>query len=807
MARSKKRKKRKNQEEEETTGFKLNPEAKRGITIVLFFALAAIIILSFFGIAGSVGSIIDGSLLLFFGWDRFVFPIALILLGISMLFPEKTKITGWSYLGVFFFFLSFNALLNLIISNPSSSTLTGGIIGQFLALLLPSFIGFWGAVILTFALFFVSLILIFNTSLGNILRIHERIGNLFGVKTKNKFDEFEEESEEDGGWEEPEENLDEDQQTDETLAEPEDVEETIDEQPQEEKILTTKKRRRVAIPLKLLDYHAGKPNSGDIERNKEIIEKTFRQFGIDVEMGQTTTGPTVTQFTLRPAQGVKISRIMSLQNDVALALAAHPIRIEAPIPGKSLVGIEVPNQKVAKVSLRELLESKTFKRSESNLSFPVGVDVSGKPIVASVDKMPHILVAGATGSGKSVCLNTIIVSLLYQNGPDDLKLILIDPKRVELTAYTGIPHLLVPPIVKSDDAINALKWTVREMERRLEVLSKFGVRDINSYNRKVEDQMPKIVIAIDELADLMSTNGREMEGAVVRIAQMARAVGIHLVLATQRPSVDVITGLIKANFPARIAFAVASQTDSRTILDCAGAEKLLGRGDMLFSTAELSKPKRMQGPFASEEEVGRVVHFLRENGEPDYNYAVTETQKTGSVFDGSGDDDLLLEDAIRVVLEAGKASTSLLQRRIKVGYARAARIMDIMEEHGVIGPSEGAKPRDVLIEEWPPGGNIAQSIPTAQDDYNEAYGSSTRFKDEEEEMEENDKTIDDGSDDEMLYGEQEEQSIDNDTKQKDEEDTEETGDDNIEDAPEEEEEEIEDGEEEEESENGAKDHW
>jgi S-DNA-T family DNA segregation ATPase FtsK/SpoIIIE len=481
-----------------------------------------------------------------------------------------------------------------------------------------------------------------------------------------------------------------------------------------EKALTIKKIRKVAIPLDLLEYRANNANSGDVERSMEIIYHTFEQFGIPVEMGETAT---VTQYTLRPAQGVKLARIIGLQNDLALALAAHPIRIEAPIPGKSLVGIEVPNQTIATVSLRDLMESKAFKGRTNNTAIPLGKDVAGTTWTASLEKMPHLLVAGATGSGKSVCLNTIIVSLLYENGPDELKFIMVDPKRVEMKPYEGIPHLLIPPITKADDTVNALKWTVREMERRLDVLSRFGARDINSYNERAEEKMPKIVVVIDELADLMTGSGREVEATIVRIAQMARAVGIHLVLATQRPSVDVITGLIKANIPARIAFAVASQMDSRTILDCAGAEKLLGRGDMLYTSAEMSKPKRLQGAYLSDAEIERVVSFLKQEGTPEYNYAITETSRSGTVLDDGGDDDPLLDEAVQSMIQAGRASTSLLQRRLKIGYGRAARIMDLLEEKGIIGPGEGSKPREVLVTEWPRGGG---DVPTAQDDLNEA---------------------------------------------------------------------------------------
>jgi S-DNA-T family DNA segregation ATPase FtsK/SpoIIIE len=376
------------------------------------------------------------------------------------------------------------------------------------------------------------------------------------------------------------------------------------------------------------------------------------------------------------------------------------------------------------------METKAFTKEATGLSVPLGKDVSGNPWIIDLAKMPHMLVAGSTGSGKSVCLSTLILALLYQNGPDDLKLILVDPKRVELTAFTGIPHLLVPPIINVDDTVNALKWTVREMERRLDVLSKFGARNIDAYNARSEERMPKIVVVIDELADLMSSSGREVEATIVRIAQMARAVGIHLVLATQRPSVDVITGLIKANIPGRIAFAVASQMDSRTILDMAGAEKLLGRGDMLFTCAELAKPKRIQGAYASTEEIERVVAFLRQKGEPDYNLAITEITKAGTVFDVADSDEPLFEEGVRYVIQAEKASTSFLQRRLKIGYSRAARMIDLMEEAGVVGPGDGAKPREILVESWPPGGNLSgeagsgfagkDGMPIAQDDWEEA---------------------------------------------------------------------------------------
>ncbi len=757
MARKYKRKKRR-KKREEFLGFDMNPETKRGIYVVLLFALAAIMFLSFFGIAGSLGTWVNMIVTKFFGFDRFLVPIVMIIIGGSLSFPERGTFSSFNYLGMFFFFLSFNALLNLfLVNNPDPITtdlsVAGGYLGQFLGTLLPEFVGYWGAIVITASLLLVSILLIFNTSLRSLMGVHSHITGWFGelLHMKGRREE-EEEDEDEEDWDEEDEEVREVEEDDEEhtfrtspVATPE----------RQESVLTTKQRRTVSIPMKLLERSTSKAKSGDIERNKEIIERTFEEFGMDVEMGKSSVGPTVTQYTLRPSQGVKLSRIVSLQNDLALALAAHPIRMEAPIPGKSLVGVEVPNTKVATVTLREVLESKSFKTASSPLSVPLGKDVSGLCSVIALDKMPHMLVAGATGSGKSVCLNTMILSMLYQNGPDDLKLILVDPKRVELTSYAGIPHLLVPPITSVDDTVNALKWTVREMDRRLDMLSKFGSRNIDDFNARAEERMPRIVVVIDELADLMSISGREIEAVIVRIAQMARAVGIHLLLATQRPSVDVITGLIKANIPGRIAFAVASLMDSRTILDSSGAEKLLGRGDMLFTCAELSKPRRLQGAFVSSEELDRVVSFLKNKGEPDYNMAVTEITKAGTVFDEYEDDDPLLLEAIQTVIQAGKASTSFLQRRLKIGYSRAARIMDMMEDRGVIGEGQGAKAREILLDKWPPGGDLGEGMPTAQDDYDEAYGDEERFgedeeaeevrEEEEEESEEGDENeIDDG---------------------------------------------------------------
>ncbi|TSC96505.1 MAG: DNA segregation ATPase FtsK/SpoIIIE, S-DNA-T family, partial [Candidatus Berkelbacteria bacterium Licking1014_2] len=448
---------------------------------------------------------------------------------------------------------------------------------------------------------------------------------------------------------------------------------------------------------------------GNVHKNVETIQKTLADFGISVAMSDVNVGPTVTQYTLKPAEGVKLANIVARNNDLSLSLAAHPIRIEAPIPGKSAVGIEVPNKTPALVTLREVLESKEFKNSKSNLTLSLGRDVAGQPIIQDLKNMPHLLIAGATGSGKSICLHSIVIGFLYQNSPADLRLIMIDPKRVEFTFYNDMAHLLAPVITDVDKIVSALKWVIAEMDRRFNLLQKTNHRNIESYNQRPdgeEGKLPYLVIIIDELADLMAQAANEVEGAIVRLAQLARATGIHLILATQRPSVDVITGLIKANITSRIAFAVASGVDSRTILDTSGAEKLLGKGDMLFLGNDLGKPRRLQGSFLTDKEIQSVVEFIKNERQVQYDSSVVEFyggQKSGGWSDGAGAaDDELYEEARAVVTQSGKASASLLQRRLRIGYARAARLLDIMEEHGVIGPADGARPRDILSQHISP---------------------------------------------------------------------------------------------------------
>lgn len=459
-------------------------------------------------------------------------------------------------------------------------------------------------------------------------------------------------------------------------------------------------------PLSLLSEAPGqKADRGDIKRIASVIEKTLQSFGIEARVVEVNLGPAVTQYALEIALGTKVSKITALSNDLALATEAPTgqIRIEAPIPGRSLVGIEIPNRSLEIVTLKTMLGSTTMQKHKSKLNVSLGLDVSGSPIAADIAKMPHILIAGTTGSGKSVLINAIISSLLFRASPQEVKLILVDPKRVEFTSFNGIPHLLTPVIVEPEKILSALKWAMGEMDRRYKLFAERGVRNIDGYNELSGFQaLPYIVIIIDELADLMMFAPVEVEDAIARLAQMARATGIHLVIATQRPSVNVITGLIKANIPARIAFNVSSMIDSRVIIDMPGAEKLLGRGDMLYIPPDQAKPTRIQGAFVSEKEVKKVVEFLKAQVPiVEYTEEVTTQKlplkKTGSSSTGMDGKDTLFEEAIRVVCQYDRASASLLQRRLSVGYARAARILDQLEEVGIVGPGEGSKPRDVLV--------------------------------------------------------------------------------------------------------------
>jgi S-DNA-T family DNA segregation ATPase FtsK/SpoIIIE len=722
----------------------IDPETKKGIFIVFILALGAIGLLGLFDLAGSVGVYLKQWLMWAFGWGKWVFPLMLIVWGYMLYDDERFEIKIKNYIGAILFLFSFHTLLFLFIElDKWPSALETGVGGGHLGVILAEFfitsLGFIASLLVTLGLFVVSLLLALNTTLVGLFgpdsyaakavfpvtfvfnkifhknEAEEKEANEEGEHEEGEENEDEGESEENEEEEEEEDEEKNDEEDEEEEAEGEEDEEDEEEKPMpgfiakevkktEEELWWSKPSgKELNIPLSLLDGKRGKPTSGDIKENEAIIKHTLENFGIPVEMGAISVGPTVTQYTFKPAEGVKLSKITNLSNDLALALAAHPIRIEAPIPGKALVGVEVPNQAKAVVSLKELLLSKNYKERKNNLMLALGKDVSGNTWLDNITKMPHLLVAGATNSGKSVCLNTIIVGLMYQNNPDDLKFIMVDPKRVELTDYNGAPYLLTPVITDISKTINALKWCLNEMDRRYDFLSKVRTKNIQNYNETALIKMPYIVFIIDELADLMVAAAKDIEQAIIRLAQMARAVGIHLVLATQRPSVDVITGLIKANMPARIAFSVASGTDSRTILDTLGAEKLLGRGDMLFQNAELSKPVRLQGAFLSEAEIKRVMKYIiSKSGKGQYMDGITEKQKVQGIggigMDGiKGDEDELLAEAQESVINMGRASASLLQRKLRIGYARAASILDQLEELGVIGPVNGSKPREILM--------------------------------------------------------------------------------------------------------------
>lgn len=696
----------------------LKPETKNSIFVVLVFLLVIVILFSLFGWAGGMGKAINTGLQCLFGWGKFVFPVILFILVYLLIQPKKYVLRLTNYIGLFLLILSYSGFLHLVTVTTENAVSDisegrgGGYTGLILSYPLVKAVGPWMAGVVLVFLFIVSLLVLFDVSLK---RLYER-GNIF-KRIAERFREFFYKLRENmasTGEDADFKDREEDQKAGEAdfgvksiEKEAEQPKEITDEvfskkgENQQMKMFSKEKKaaRKIDIPVDLLESSSAKPTAGDVEATKEKIHKTLENFGIEADMGDIKVGPTVTQYSLKPAEGVKLSQITTLNNDLALALAAHPIRIEAPIPGKSLVGIEVPNQAVAVVKLKEVITSREFKKSKSKLTISLGKDVAGHVWLADLDPMPHLLIAGATGSGKSVCLNSILISLLYQNSPDELKLILIDPKRVEMTVYNDVPHLITPVVNEVDKTVSALRWVVAEMDRRFQLLSKTGHRDIHSFNHDNGDIMPYLVVAIDELADLMTVAANEVEGAVIRLAQMARAVGIHLILATQRPSVDIITGLIKANITSRIAFSVASAVDSRTILDTSGAEKLLGRGDMLYISSQLSKPKRLQGAYVTDQEISRVLSFLKSKGKPEYKEEVIAKVIDKTLvggFDDMGDDELV-EQAKDLVIKAGKASASLLQRRLRIGYARAARILDILEERGVIGPGEGAKPREILV--------------------------------------------------------------------------------------------------------------
>ena len=676
--------------------FDISQETKNSIWGISAFILAIISVLSFVGKAGWAGEGFDLIARSLFGWGFFIIPIAFVLLGISFLRSISRNIYSSAVLGTLLFIMAILAVFYIFGKTDFDSRLVqGGYLGIILGFPLLESVGFSASLIILLAAIFIALLVTLNVPIYKLISKEEKEEKLVDHVVVKKGNEAVTSDDK------------------KTVQETKPVATVASKQAKPEitdkefVIKNTKLGNWALPPLELLHSDQEEPATGDINATANIIKRTLSNFGIDVEMGEVSIGPTVTRYTLRPAVGVKLSRITALNPDLSLALAAHPIRIEAPIPGKSLVGIEVPNKKVAIIGLRNMFDGEEFRKSKFFLPLAMGRDVSGVPVFAGLERMPHLLIAGATGSGKSVSINTILLSMLYRYSPDVLKFILVDPKRVELTLYNGIPHLITPVITDTKKVIGALRWAVSEMDRRFDVLSRASCRDVFSYNAKMaaqkEDIMPFLVIVIDELADLMASYGRDIEATIVRLAQMSRAVGIHLIVSTQRPSVEVITGLIKANITSRIAFQVASQIDSRTILDMAGAEKLLGNGDMLYLAGDTGKPRRLQGAFVSEKEVKDVVKFIKmqaENmeapaeGELGFNFENSASQNGGIGRDDNAEDDLYF-DAKEVVIAAGKASASLLQRRLRVGYARAARLLDILEDKGVIGPGDGAKPREV----------------------------------------------------------------------------------------------------------------
>ncbi len=654
---------------------------------MLLIVLGVISLLGAIGAGGGLGERVAALGQALLGRFAPIISLAIGALGVGLLFPGRFSVKGLTVVGLALVVFGLPALI------PES----GGLIGRGIADLFIQLVGPIGSAILVIALILIGAMLAFNVSLGKLLDRGERSDDAPVKPVVN----------------EPG-----------TAAARVSVFETV------QRAIAGRGRTGSEVgpatgnrlapgpsapralitdwefpPLDLLELPKVKASAGNVAKAVETIQKTLKDFGIDVTMGDVNIGPTVTQYTLKPAVGVAVNQLTARSNDLALALAAHPIRIEAPIPGKAAVGIEVPNKIAGTVTLREIMETDLFSKARGPLTIALGRDVAGAPIIADLTSMPHLLIAGSTGSGKSIAINAILTALLYRNSPNDLRLVLVDPKRVEFTPYNELPHLLAPVVIEPDKTVNVLKWALGEMDRRFRSLQGAGSRDIGSYNATDEGKanpLPYLVIVIDELADLMQQSAKEVEGAIVRLAQLARAVGIHLIVATQRPSVDVITGLIKANILTRMAFAVASQADSRTILDQGGAEKLLGKGDMLFESTEYTKPKRVQGALISEREIREVTNFFKARHSAQYDETVVTYQARGMRGGPGGDgevDDDLFTDAKQLVIDAGKASASLLQRRLRVGYARAARLLDLLEEQGVIGPADGARPRDVYPDQ------------------------------------------------------------------------------------------------------------
>ncbi len=676
------------------TDFGIAPETAREMVAALLLLLGVLLVLSLLGIGGKAGTALSSLLHKSFGLTAYLVPVVALSLGSAFWTEKKEQAKPSNVLGLLLGLVFLSAFFHVFIAPDNMAEIArsgqaGGSLGALLARPARETFGVIGAFFLFIILDVVAWAIGLNTSIKTFFQPFLPEGDgAVKVNQGNAVSVFQLAKRGIGGL----------------RMRAERSQAPVVEVDMAPPMRSVKGANWEFPPVELLEDGNDQVSSGNITKNAEIIQKTLKEFGVDVTMGEVNVGPTVAQYTLKPTEGVKLNQIVARQNDLALSLAAKSLRIEAPIPGKAAVGVEVPNKVAAKVTLKEILQSKDFRALKSPLGMAIGRDVAGAPVALDLEKMPHVLIAGATGSGKSVCINSLILTFLFGNTPADLRLLLVDPKRVELTNYNGIPHLLTPVITEADKTVSALKWLVAEMDRRYRTFSEHGRRNIVAYNESPPDSaapMPRIVCVIDELADLMAVSSKEVEASIVRLAQMARATGIHLIVATQRPSVDVITGLIKANVPMRFAFAVASQVDSRTILDQSGADKLLGNGDMLILGNDVTKPRRVQGAYTSDKEINKVIEFLKERSVAQYDQSITEFKPSGGMAgalggEHSGEDEMY-DQAMEVVVQAGKASASLLQRRLKVGYARAARLLDLLEEDGVIGPGDGAKPRDILV--------------------------------------------------------------------------------------------------------------
>jgi S-DNA-T family DNA segregation ATPase FtsK/SpoIIIE len=704
--------------------FSISASARQSVWGLMLILLAIVLAASFLGKAGMIGQGVNTIFAQLLGNGKWILPVLLSLSAASLGGSENNNFDSANIFGLFLFLICASALLYFF-----SFDSRGGLLGSLVAEWSINYFGpLISAVLLSVGLI-VSLLLLFDTSLSNLFGqdsvVFKIIAIILGLvlypfikrdgddenafsrrHNKEKDEEEDEDGDEEGGKEEVEvkeydiEEDEEEEKNDNPNTTP-----SFEGRESAGRVsggLWPKSNIRINVPIELLKNKPKKPISGNTVKNQEIIRETLKDFGISVEMSDVTIGPTVTQYSFKPRRGISVNRIKALSEDLALNLAVHPVRIEAPIPGKSLVGLEIPNQTKVLVSLKEIIKSKTFKLRQSNTIIPLGRDVTGKIITDDLVKLPHILVAGATNSGKSVFLHSLISSLIFQNNPDDLRFILIDQKQVELSLYNDMPYLVAPVVTEHKRAIRALQWSVNEMDRRLEKINEAKCQNIADYNKKkTRESMPYLVIVVDELGDLLSTARKEAESAIIRLGSKARAAGIHLVLATQRPSVDILSGLIKANMPARTAFSVTSSVNSKTILDFIGAEKLMGQGDMLYINSAMSKPVRVQGAFVSKEEIKRIVKYIKKKaGKASYS---EDFEKKGQVaFDYGEEDegDEMMEEAKELILNIGKASATMLQSRLGIGYPRANRILDNLEKQGIVGPSIQNKPRQVYIDKF-----------------------------------------------------------------------------------------------------------